>query len=74
VERNQVWFKSAFPIIKETWEIIERERISGYEHRASKKRNINDVIVINTTDGSESQIITNMPPSNGGICLIKIDS
>ena len=74
VERNQVWFKSAFPIIKETWETIERERISGYEHRASKKRNINDVIVINTTDGSESQIITNMPPSNGGICLIKIDS
>ena len=72
VERNQVWFKSALPIIKETWEIIERERISGYEHRASKKRNINEVMVINTTDGSESQIITNMP-HNGGICLIKIN-
>lgn len=73
VERNQVWFKSALPIIKETWETIERERISGYEHRASKKRNINEVMVINTTDGSESQIITNMPPNNGGICLIKIN-
>jgi putative phage-type endonuclease len=74
VERNQVWFNSALPIIKETWETIERERISGYEHRASKKRNINEVMVINTTDGSESQIITNMPQNNGGICLIKIDS
>jgi hypothetical protein len=72
VERNQVWFKSALPIIKETWETIERERISGYEHRASKKRNVNEVMVINTTDGSESQIITNMP-HNGGICLIKIN-
>jgi hypothetical protein len=60
--------------IEKIWKIIEEERITGYEHRASKKRNINEVMVINTMDGSESQIITNMPPSNnGGICLIKID-
>lgn len=73
VERNQTWFKEAFPTIKDTWETIEKERISGYEHRASKKRNGNDVILVNKTDGSESQIITNMPQNNGGICLIKID-
>lgn len=74
VERNQTWFEEAFPIMKETWETIEKERISGYEHRASKKRNGNDVIAVNKTNGSESQTITNMPPSNnGGICLIKID-
>lgn len=74
VERNKMWFKEALPIINETWETIEKERISGYEHRASKKRIINEVIVVNTMDGSESQLITNMPPSNnGGICLIKIN-
>lgn len=73
VERNQMWFKSALPMIKETWETIERERISGYEHRASKKRNVNEVMVMNAMDGSESHIITNVPHNNGGICLIKIN-
>jgi putative phage-type endonuclease len=74
IERNEQWFEKALPIIQNTWETIEHERISGYEHRAAKKRIVNDVIVINSMDGSESHIIKNMPSTNGGICLIKIDS
>ena len=74
IERNRMWFNAAFPIIKQTWDTIEEERISGYEHRAAKKRIINDVIVVNSVDGTESHIIKNMPSTNSGICLIKIDS
>jgi hypothetical protein len=74
IERNITWFEAAFPILKQTWETIEQERVSGYEHRASKKRIVNDVIVINSMDGTESHIIKNMPSTNGGVCLIKIDS
>jgi putative phage-type endonuclease len=74
IERNAMWFETALPIIKNTWATIEQERVSGYEHRAAKKRIINDVIVVNSIDGSEPHIIKNMPSTNGGICLIKLDS
>jgi putative phage-type endonuclease len=74
IERHSMWFETVFPILKQTWDTIEQERVSGYEHRAAKKRIVNDVIVVNSVDGSESHIIKNMPLTNGGICLIKIDS
>jgi putative phage-type endonuclease len=74
IERHTMWFESALPILKETWETIEHERATGYEHRAAKKRIVTDVIVVNSNDGSESHIIKNMPSTNSGICLIKIDS
>lgn len=75
VLRNTAWFDNALPIIKETWVTIEKERVSGYQHRAAKKRahNINDVIVINSDDGTQSQLIQNMP-LHGGISIIKLES
>ena len=74
IEKNTKWFETALPMIKETWVTIEKERISGYEHRVAKKRIVNDVIVVNSTDGSDTHVIKNMPSNNSGICLIKIDS
>lgn len=38
VKRNRVWFQAAIPKIEEIWQTIERERITGSEHRAPKKR------------------------------------
>ena len=38
VKRNRLWFQAALPKILETWNIIEEERKTGYEHRAAKKR------------------------------------
>jgi hypothetical protein len=38
VLRNKQWFESAIPKIKEIWDIILKERIEGYDHRAPKKR------------------------------------
>ena len=39
VLRNKLWFKEAVEKLQETWSIIEKERITGCEHRAPKKRN-----------------------------------
>lgn len=87
VKRNRKWFSAVVPKIEEAWATIEKERISGYEHRASKKRTRSEIIVENgqgqgtgqgTGQGSrsgsfdESKTIKNMPFS-AGICLIKLD-
>ena len=69
VKRNRAWFHAAIPKIEETWKIIENERITGYEHRGSKKRTRSD-LTIETID--ENKVITNMPLT-GRICLIKMD-
>lgn len=38
VLRNDAWFKNAIPQIEKVWNIILRERETGFEHRAPKKR------------------------------------
>jgi hypothetical protein len=38
VERNRFWFESAILKIENFWRTIEKERITGYEHRSPKKR------------------------------------
>ena len=53
-----------------TWKIIEKERVEGFEHRNSKKR-INKMEVTND-ENSTNKIIHNMQ-SNTNICLIKLD-
>ena len=39
VLRNKYWFKIAKPKLYTVWNIIEKERISGYQHRAPNKKN-----------------------------------
>jgi len=46
VVRDKAWFKNAVVKIEELWKTIETEKITGYEHRAPKKRKtkqMNDV-------------------------------
>jgi len=39
VPRNNNWFASVFPEMKNCWDTILKERITGFEHRKPKKRN-----------------------------------
>jgi hypothetical protein len=39
VLRNKFWFQHAITKIEQVWNIVEKERISGYEHRLAKKNN-----------------------------------
>lgn len=70
IPRNRFWFSEAVPKIKAVWDIILKERISGYEHRSSKKRGGKPQIVCQ--DASNSYMIKNMPLTNS-ICLVKLD-
>ena len=38
VLRNKEWFANSIKKLQEVWNIIEKERISGHEHRAPNKR------------------------------------
>ena len=48
VLRNKYWFKHAIPEIEKVWQIIEKEKKDGYEHRLPKKINKPNFIVFNT--------------------------
>jgi hypothetical protein len=68
VKRNPIWFESAVPIILNTWETIVKERETGYEHRAAKKRtNINCQM-----NDNNAYIISNLK-LNTNTCLVKLD-
>ena len=38
VLRNKLWFSQAIPVLNELWNTIQREKISGHEHRAPKRK------------------------------------
>ena len=59
VLRNKDWFENNISALENVWNIIEKERITGYEHRAPNRRN-----KINKTNNNDNDI--------GGICLIKL--
>jgi putative phage-type endonuclease len=62
VSRNKIWFKNNIQAIENVWNIIEKERVTGYEHRAPNRKQKfkshpnNDII------------------NNGGLCLIKLQN
>lgn len=55
--RNKEWFKSKVGQLENVWNIIETERVTGYEHRAPAKRN-----------AKKETIDVVMPPTTG--CLL----
>jgi putative phage-type endonuclease len=73
VPRNRSWFKASLPKIQETWNTILKERDSGYEHRASKKRVLKQdaIQVTHGQDDSTNICILNMPKTNS-VCLVKL--
>ena len=38
IKRNRPWFEMALPKIQDLWNTVEKERVTGYEHRKPKKR------------------------------------
>ena len=65
VLRNKLWFAKSIDEIKDIWDIIESDRMNGYEHRAPKKRSRS----IDNTSASGIEIKTDNDP-----CLIEIDT
>jgi hypothetical protein len=40
VHRSREWFAAALPKVREVWATIEKERVSGCEHRQPKKKKV----------------------------------
>ena len=71
VKRNREWFNWGIVKIQEIWNIILNEKITGYDHRAPKKKEIILPEVIHT-ENNNTQIIKNLE-YNKGVCLIRLD-
>jgi putative phage-type endonuclease len=89
VQRNREWFQAVLPKFTELWETIEKERVTGYAHRAAVKKPkplVVDKVHVDSSSGpitdtsgmsnssGQSQFIRNIHSTNtGGVCLIKLD-
>ena len=73
VRRNREWFQSAQPKIEEAWNTILKERETGYEHRASKKKKLQNEVEVVSPENTTTHYIKNMPMSSN-ICLVKLDA
>ena len=73
VLRNDVWFQNAIPQIENVWNIILRERETGFAHRAPKKRGSSSSTTNNTKLKNATATMTadSAPKPNNG-CLIMI--
>ena len=69
--RNRQWFKDNIPLLQDIWSIIEKERISGYEHRAPNRKQKKTLVENTTNTGSGCLLQFNK--ETGKINVIKKD-
>lgn len=68
--RNELWFQAAIQEFTSIWDTIQKERISGYEHRASKKRSPSiDLKVIKEGDSTTT---TPVPVAPEATCFVRL--
>ena len=63
VNRQKEWFNIVLPEFREVWNTIEKERISGYEHRQpNRKKKNRDTLIVNklSVNTSADTNITNI--------------
>lgn len=70
VDIHKLWLDNAIPKVKTFWDIICREKVSGYEHRGTKKSRNG----ISGAIGSGTSSSSTIGSSGTGICLIKLDA
>jgi len=65
VLRNQLWFASALPLLKDVWTTIEKERVEGYQHRAPIKR----IKKVDTKDTDKPTCLIRLNNENGNVVV-----
>lgn len=62
VHRSREWFAAALPKVREVWATIEKERISGCEHRQPKKKKVplGTLGTLGTSDTSASKCLIDL--------------
>lgn len=64
VKRNRPWFEIALPQIKEIWDTITKERVTGYEHRKPKKRVVSEKKCLISRAVREETTVHDLPEEN----------
>ena len=64
--RNRQWFECAIHQLKELWDTVVLERISGFEHRAPNRKTKKDVTKYNVFD-----MMVKASSNNSG-CLLQV--
>jgi putative phage-type endonuclease len=73
IQRNKIWFQTNIGQIGKVWDIIEQERVTGFEHRAPKRREKKDILG-NQIQPSIMDAFNKTGNNNniGGGCLINV--
>ena len=71
--RNKQWFQDNINELGEVWQIIEKERISGYEHRAPNRREIKKENNIFKKDTNNGECLLQFNKETGKITVAKLD-
>jgi putative phage-type endonuclease len=58
IERNKLWFNCIIKELEDLWNTIEKERISGYEHRKPEKQKKTKEIIVEKSKNSLSTLLT----------------
>ena len=61
---NEKWFNAALKYFKDIWDIIEKERVSGYQHRKPKEREKKPPISPKLTSMNSPSIALSPPKMN----------
>ena len=65
--RNRQWFEGAIQQLKELWDTVVLERISGFEHRAPNRKTKKDVTKYNVFD-----MMVKASSNNNSGCLLQV--
>jgi putative phage-type endonuclease len=71
--RNRQWFKDNIKDLDQLWSIVEKERVSGYEHRAPNRKQKKENIVDLTTKPNGGCLLQ-FNKDTGKITVVKTDS
>jgi hypothetical protein len=82
VTRNKQWFADNIGQLEKVWRTIEHERITGYEHRAPKRKTANAAGVNTAANAKASPsalmmqawLHGNTPSTNERKCHIDVDN
>lgn len=71
--RNKQWFQDNINELGEVWQIIEKERITGYDHRAPNRREIKKENFIFKKDSNNGECLLQFNKETGKITVAKLD-
>ena len=60
VLRNRNWFENNIKSIEKVWNIIENERITGYDHRAPNKKPKKEIIIKHLDNNNNNKCLINI--------------